>query len=72
MDEKMLTVRLPADLLKLAQSVARMRDETLSQVVRRALTAYADSAPRQTDLVEAVRGAAPAKKAPPAKAKRGR
>ena len=61
MEEKMLTVRLPADLLKLAQSVARARDETLSQIVRRALSAYADSAPRQMDLIEAVR-AAPARK----------
>lgn len=73
--EKMLTVRLPADLLKLAQGLARSRDENLSQVVRRALRGYVDSAPRQADLVEAVRAsqAAPKAKAkaPEAKGKRG-
>ncbi len=71
MDEKLLTVRVPENLMKLVQSVARARDETLSQVVRRALVAYADSAPRQSDLVTAARASA-AQPAKPSKAKRSR
>jgi predicted transcriptional regulator len=46
-----LAVRLPADLLRHARSVAESRDETLSQVVRRTLRAYVASGPRQLDLL---------------------
>lgn len=45
-------IRLPKNLLIAARQVARSRDETLSQVVRRALRAYVDKAPRQVDLEE--------------------
>jgi predicted transcriptional regulator len=68
-DFMMLTARVPADLFKNAQSVARSRDETLSQVVRRALRIYVESSPVQSDLVDAVRVARAQKrggvKAPP-------
>lgn len=53
-DEATMSVRVPNALLKMARSVAASRDETLSQVVRRALKAYVDRAPRQLDLVDAV------------------
>lgn len=58
-NEIMLTVRVPGDLVKLAKSVARSRDETLSQVIRKALKAYVDSSPAQFDLVDAVRASRP-------------
>jgi hypothetical protein len=49
-------VRLPASLLRHAKEVAAARDETLAQVVRRALRAYvtAGSQGRQLDLEDAV------------------
>jgi hypothetical protein len=50
-----LAVRLPAELLRHARSVAESRDETLSQVVRRALRGYVASGPRQLDLEDAIR-----------------
>jgi predicted transcriptional regulator len=50
-----LAVRLPADLLKHARQVAESHDETLSQVVRRALRAYVASGPRQLDLEDVAR-----------------
>lgn len=53
-NEIILTVRIPADLAKLAKSVANSRDETISQVVRKALKSYAHSAPAQYDLIDAV------------------
>jgi hypothetical protein len=43
------TIRLPAELLRHAQSMAASRDETLSQVVRRALRAYVKAGPAQLD-----------------------
>lgn len=53
--EDLLTVRLPADLHRHAKSVAAGRDETISQVVRRALRAYVASGPLQLDLEDAAR-----------------
>ena len=50
-------VRLPRALLDQARAEAKRRDETLSQVIRRALRAYVGAAPRQTDLEDAIRGA---------------
>ncbi len=55
-DEVVLTVRVPADLARNARAVAAQRDETLSQVVRRALRAYAGLGPPQLDLEDAIRG----------------
>jgi hypothetical protein len=51
-------VRLPSRLLRHARAVAAARDETLSQVVRRALRAYIASGPhgRQLDIEDAVTG----------------
>jgi predicted transcriptional regulator len=49
------SVRVDRELLKLVRSVAHARDETISQVVRRAFRQYVAHAPAQTDLVEAVR-----------------
>ena len=60
-------VRLPRALLDQAKSEARRRDETLSQVVRRALRAYVGSAPRQMDLEDAI-STAKAARAKPVKA----
>jgi hypothetical protein len=40
-------IRLPSSLLQAARAEAARRDETLSQVVRRALRAYVEAAPRQ-------------------------
>jgi predicted transcriptional regulator len=56
-----LAVRLPAELLRHARSVAESRDETLSQVVRRALRSYVASGPQQLDLEDAIRRQQPAK-----------
>lgn len=53
--EDLLTVRLPADLHRHAKSVAAGRDETISQVVRRALRAYVASGPVQMDIEDAAR-----------------
>jgi hypothetical protein len=51
-------VRLPASLLRHAKAVAAVRDETLAQVVRRALRAYvAGPQGRQLDLEDAVASA---------------
>jgi hypothetical protein len=47
-------VRLPATLLRHAREVAATRDETLSQVVRRALRAYVAAGPLQLDLESTV------------------
>ena len=60
-NETMLTVRIPGDLVKLAKLVSKSRDETISQVIRRALKAYVDSSPAQFDLVEAVRAVKPSR-----------
>ena len=57
MSETILTVRVPDDLVKLARSVARSRDESLSQVLRRCLRQYVDASPAQRDLVDAVNDA---------------
>ncbi len=48
-------VRLPRTLLEAARAQADRRDETLSQVVRRALRAYAALAPVQADIEDAIR-----------------
>lgn len=47
-------VRLPRTLLVQAKAEAKRRDETLSQVVRRALRVYVGLAPRQTDLEDVI------------------
>jgi predicted transcriptional regulator len=62
MEDEVLTARVPGDLLRMAKSVAKSRDETLSQVIRRALREYVDSGPAQKDLVDAIRGAPKARK----------
>jgi hypothetical protein len=74
-DEMVLTVRVPADLMHNARVVAAQRDETLSQVVRRALRAYAGLGPPQLDLEDAIRGqrqSAKSRPKPSAKAMRRR
>ncbi len=53
-DATLPPVRLPAALLNQAKAQAARRDETLSQVIRRALRAYVGSAPVQTDLEDAI------------------
>jgi len=53
--EDLLTVRLPSDLHRHAKFVAAGRDETISQVVRRALRAYVASGPVQMDIEDAAR-----------------
>ncbi len=55
-EEVVLTVRVPADLMRNARAVATRRDETLSQVVRRALRVYAGAGPPQLDIEDAIRG----------------
>jgi hypothetical protein len=50
-------VRLPASLLRHAKALAMARDETLAQVVRRALRAYvagAGAQPQQPNLETAL------------------
>jgi hypothetical protein len=44
-------IRLSRNLLVAARNEADRRDETLSQVVRRALRAYISQAPLQMDLI---------------------
>lgn len=69
-DEVVLTVRVPADLLRNARAVATQRDETLSQVVRRMLRTYAGMGPPQLDIEDAIRGQRqPAKSRPKSRAK---
>lgn len=68
--DEVLNARVPADLLRHAKSVAASRDETLSQVIRRALRAYVATGPAQLDLEDAARApTAPAKRRP--KSRRG-
>lgn len=54
-DETSVRVRVPKQLVGEAQRVAGKRDETLSQVIRRALRNYVASEPRQTDIEDAIR-----------------
>lgn len=58
-------IRLSRNLLVAARNEASRRDETLSQVVRRALRAYISQAPIQMDLIDtlAAEGGAKSKKA---------
>ena len=58
-DATLPPTRLPRALLDAARGQARRRDETLSQVVRRALRAYVTSGPVQGDLEDAIAAAAP-------------
>ncbi len=58
-DATLPPTRLPRALLDAAKAQARRRDETLSQVVRRALRAYVASAPAQADLEDAIAAASP-------------
>jgi hypothetical protein len=58
-DATLPPTRLPRALLDAAKAQARRRDETLSQVVRRALRAYVASAPAQADLEDAIAAANP-------------
>jgi hypothetical protein len=53
-DAVMPPVRLDRALLAQARAVAAVRDETLSQVVRRSLRAYVASAPLLVDVEAAV------------------
>jgi hypothetical protein len=53
-DEIMIRVRTPIALAREAQRVAALHDESVSQVIRRALRAYVAAAPRQTDLEDAI------------------
>jgi predicted transcriptional regulator len=48
--EVTISIRVPADLADQAKQVARSRDETMSQVVRRALKNYVGRSPRQLSL----------------------
>jgi len=48
--ETTISVRVPSDLADQARQVARSRDETISQVIRRALKAYVGRAPQQLSL----------------------
>jgi hypothetical protein len=47
-------VRVQSALLAAARAVADLRDETLAQVVRRALREYVASAPSRSDVVAVV------------------
>jgi predicted transcriptional regulator len=53
--EVVITVRVPADLVRHARAAAERNDETLSQVVRRALRAYVGRTPDQLDIEDLVR-----------------
>ena len=53
-DATLPPVRLPRRLLEMARARARRNDETLSQVIRRALRNYVAGAPKQTDLEDAI------------------
>jgi hypothetical protein len=53
-DETAVRARVPVSLARDAMRVAAKRDETLSQVIRRALRACVASAPAQTDLEDAI------------------
>jgi predicted transcriptional regulator len=50
---KPVTFRADPSLVRLAKSLAAARDETLSQVPRRALRTYVNSGPTQTNLLDA-------------------
>lgn len=58
-DATLPPTRLPRALLDAAKAQARRRDETLSQVVRRALRAYVASTPPQGDLEDAIAATSP-------------
>ena len=47
--EVVITVRVPAELARQARAVADHNDETLSQVLRRALRTYVGRTPDQLD-----------------------
>jgi predicted transcriptional regulator len=50
--EAVLSVRLPGNLARQAREIAEARDETLSQVVRRAVRSYIEKhASAQGDLI---------------------
>lgn len=53
--EVTITVRVPAHLARHAKAKAERRDETLSQVLRRALRDYVGRSAEQLDLEDAVR-----------------
>lgn len=48
--EATISVRVPSDLADQARQVARSRDETVSQVIRRALKNYVGRSPQQLSL----------------------
>ena len=52
-DEVVMTVRVPRSLAERARRVARSRDETLSQVIRRELRGYVGSNSNQHEGGEA-------------------
>lgn len=68
-NDQVLNTRVPTDLLRHARQIAASRDETLSQIIRRALRAYVASGPAQLDLEVAARAPAPPTK-PAAKSRR--
>lgn len=49
-NEIIITVRVPAALARHARATASHKDETLSQVVRRALRDYVGRSPEQLDF----------------------
>lgn len=55
-DAAMPPIRLPRVLLDAARAQAAARDETLSQVVRRALREYVARGPKQGDLEDYLAG----------------
>lgn len=69
-DANLPPVRLPRALLDAAKAQARRRDETMSQVVRRALRAYVASGPVQTDLEDAIAAAKQPKAKPTSQRRR--
>ena len=54
-----LTIRVPADLLHHAQTIAAGRDETISKVLRSALRRYIQSGPAQLELEAAISSSKP-------------
>ena len=70
-DER-VTVRLPAALVNNVRALAKVNDESLSRIVRRAFRQYLASGKQQLDLEDAIRAAPrkpPKAKPKPARAK---
>ncbi len=54
-EEVVVTVRVPVPLARHARATAARNDETLSQVIRRALREYVGRSPEQLDLDDVAR-----------------